>query len=151
MEQATVTRATEEILQGVYKNIKMAEDAILDLMPRVKDEALKSDLTVQLATYEAFASRTAKLLEREGAKPVAEGALTRLSAKWGTMMNAMKDSSSTHLAEMVVEGATMGVNDLLSLLRDGRAKSVDEDVLRLAQDLCAYEERTVNEMRAYLR
>ena len=129
----------------------MAEDAILDLMPRVKDEALKSDLTVQLATYEAFASRTAKLLEREGAKPVAEGALTRLSAKWGTMMNAMKDSSSTHLAEMVVEGATMGVNDLLSLLRDGRAKSVDEDVLRLAQDLCAYEERTVNEMRAYLR
>ena len=151
MEQATVTRATEEILQGVYKNIKMAEDAILDLMPRVKDEALKSDLTVQLATYEAFASRTAKLLEREGAKPVAEGALTRLSAKWGTMMNAMKYSSSTHLAEMVVEGATMGVNDLLSLLRDGRAKSVDEDVLRLAQDLCAYEERTVNEMRAYLR
>ncbi|MBR7151155.1 MAG: hypothetical protein IKD02_02280 [Clostridia bacterium] len=151
MEQATVARATEEILQGIYKNIKMAEDAILDLMPRVKDEALKSDLTVQLATYEAFASRTAKLLEREGAKPVAEGALTRLSAKWGTMMNAMKDSSSTHLAEMVVEGATMGVNDLLSLLRDGRAKSVDEDVLRLAQDLCAYEERTVNEMRAYLR
>ncbi|MBQ1262479.1 MAG: hypothetical protein IIY01_06070 [Clostridia bacterium] len=151
MEQATVTRATEEILQGVYKNIKMAEDAILDLMPRVKDEALKSDLTVQLATYEAFASRTAKLLEREGVKPVSEGALTRLSAKWGTMMNAMKDSSSTHLAEMVVEGATMGVNDLLSLLRDGRAKSVDEDVLRLAQDLCAYEERTVNEMRAYLR
>ena len=108
MEQATVARATEEILQGIYKNIKMAEDAILDLMPRVKDEALKSDLTVQLATYEAFASRTAKLLEREGAKPVAEGALTRLSAKWGTMMNAMKDSSSTHLAEMVVEGATMG-------------------------------------------
>ncbi|MBQ1262340.1 MAG: hypothetical protein IIW78_01975 [Clostridia bacterium] len=151
MEQATVTRATEEILQGVYKNIKMAEDAILDLMPRVKDEALKSDLTVQLAAYEAFASRTAKLLEREGVKPVSEGALTRLSAKWGTMMNAMKDSSSTHLAEMVVEGATMGVNDLLSLLRDGRAKSVDEDVLRLAQDLCAYEERTVNEMRAYLR
>lgn len=151
MEQATVARATEEILQGIYKNIKMAEDAILDLMPRVKNEALKSDLTVQLATYEAFASRTAKLLEREGAKPVAEGALTRLSAKWGTMMNAMKDSSSTHLAEMVVEGATMGVNDLLSLLRDGRAKSVDEDVLRLAQDLCAYEERTVNEMRAYLR
>lgn len=151
MEQATVARATEEILQGIYKNIKMAEDAILDLMPRVKDEALKSDLTVQLATYEAFASRTAKLLEREGAKPVAEGALTRLSAKWGTMMNAMKDSSSTHLAEMVVEGATMGVNDLLSLLRDGRAKSVDEDVLRLAQDLCACEERTVNEMRAYLR
>ena len=121
MEQATVARATEEILQGIYKNIKMAEDAILDLMPRVKDEALKSDLTVQLAAYEAFASRTAKLLEREGAKPVAEGALTRLSAKWGTMMNAMKDSSSTHLAEMVVEGATMGVNDLLSLLRDGRA------------------------------
>lgn len=151
MEQATASRTTEVVLQGIYKNVKMAEDAILDLMPRVKDEALKSDLTVQLSTYEAFASRTAKLLEREGIKPATEGALTRLSAKWGTMMNAMKDPTSTHLAEMVVEGATMGVNDLLSLLREGREGGVDRDILQLAQDLCAFEEKTVGQMRDYLR
>ncbi|MBQ1963683.1 MAG: hypothetical protein II369_06150 [Clostridia bacterium] len=151
MEQATKSKATETVLQGIYKNVKMAEDAILDLMPRVKDEALKSDLTVQLSAYDAFASRTAKLLDEEGIKPAAEGMLTRLSAKMGTAMNAMRDSTSTHLAEMVIEGATMGVNDLMSLLRDGKEGEVSEEVLRLAKDLCAFEEKTIKEMKEYLK
>ncbi|MBQ1229572.1 MAG: hypothetical protein IIX80_00930 [Clostridia bacterium] len=151
MEQATKSKATETVLQGIYKNVKMAEDAILDLMPRIKDEALKSDLTVQLSAYDAFASRTAKLLDEEGIKPAAEGMLTRFSAKMGTAMNAMRDSTSTHLAEMMIEGATMGVNDLMSLLRDGKEGEVSEEVLRLAKDLCAFEEKTIKEMKEYLK
>ncbi len=151
MAEALKTKQTEILLQAVYKNVKMASDSILNLMPHVKDEKLKSDLTVQLSAYEAFASRAAKLLAEEGVKPVEEGMITKLSAKWATMMDTMRDSTSTHIAEMMVEGSTMGVNDMLKQIRDAENTTASESALRLARDLCRFEEKNVEDMKNYLR
>jgi hypothetical protein len=60
----------------------------------------------------------------------------------------MRDSTATHLAEMLVEGATMGVNDMLRVLREAENTSASEAALRLARDVCEYEEKLVEEMRA---
>ena len=88
----TVTvRTTADLLREVYRNVKMAGDSLINLMPKVKDDKLKSDMTVQLSVYEAFASRATKLLAEEGVKPEDEGLMTKMSAKWGIMMNTMKD------------------------------------------------------------
>ena len=151
MSQAVRTKETAALLQAIYKNVKMASDSILNLMPKVKDAKLKNDLTVQLSVYEAYSSRAAKLLADEGVKPEDESTVTKLASKWGTMMNTMMDSTSTHLAKMVIEGATMGVNDMMEQIRDAKRGDVSEDVIRLAQDVCDYEERTVEQMRSYLR
>ena len=151
-EPAVKTKQTATLLKAVYKNVRMASDSILNLMPKVRDERLKNDMTVQLSAFDAFASRAAKLLGEEGAKPEEEGMMTRMSAKMGAMMNTMRDSTSTHLAEMLVEGATMGVNDMLKQMREAENSSVGESALRLARDVCAYEEKIVRDMReAYLR
>ena len=151
-EPAVKTKQTATLLKAVYKNVRMASDSILNLMPKVRDERLKNDMTVQLSAFDAFASRAAKLLGEEGVKPEEEGMMTRMSAKMGAMMNTMRDSTSTHLAEMLVEGATMGVNDMLKQLREAENSSVGESALRLARDVCAYEEKIVRDMReAYLR
>lgn len=76
--------------------------------------------------------------------------MTKLSAKWGMMMNTMRDSTSSHLAEMMVEGATMGVNDLLKQLREAENTTVSERALRLGRDVCKFEERTIEEMKTYI-
>lgn len=149
MENAVTTR-TSELIQAVYKNVKMAGDSILNLMPHVKDEKLKSDMTVQLSAFEAFASRAAKMLADEGVKPETEGTLTKLSAKWGTLMNTMRDSTTSHLAEMMIEGATMGANEMLRELREAENSNVSESALRLARDVCAFEEKIAKEMKSYL-
>ncbi len=143
---------TVELLQNVYKNVKMASNSILTLMPKVTNADFKSDLTVQLSAYDAFASRTAKLLEEAGGKPKEEGTVTKVSSKLGMMMSSMKDSSTAHLCEMMVEGATMGVNDLLRQLRESENSGVSEAALRLTRDVCRYEEKTISEMKdTYLR
>ncbi len=152
MAEALKSQQTAHLLQAVYKNVKMASDSILNLMPKVEDAKLKSDMTVQLSTYEAFASRAAKQLAEEGIKPMEEGIVTKVSSKMGMMMNTMRDSTSTHLAEMLVEGATMGVNDMLKQIRDCENGVASEASLRLARDVCSYEEKTVNDLRdTYLR
>ena len=148
----TKTKTTADVLQAVYKNLKMAQDSLLTLMPKVTDEELKKDMTVQLSALEAFASRTCKLLAKEGVKPEEEGFITRMSAKWGSMMNTMKDSSSTHIAEMLVEGYTMGINDMLEQLRAIKScDCISDDAAKLSRDVCEYQERLVAEMKAYLK
>ena len=149
MENAVTTRSAE-LIQAVYKNVKMAGDSILNLMPHVKDEKLKSDMTVQLSAFEAFASRAAKLLADEGVKPEGEGTLTKLSAKWGTIMNTMRDSTASHLAEMMIEGATMGANEMIREMREAENSNASERALRLARDVCEFEEKIAREMKSYL-
>jgi len=151
MAEAIKNRQTDILLQAVYKNVKTASDSILNLMPRVKDEKLKSDLTVQLSAYEAFASRAAKLLAKEGVSPVEEGTVSKLSAKWSAMMETMKDSSAAHVAEMMVEGATAGINDMLKEIREAETTTASEESLRLARDLCRFEEKNAEDMKNYLR
>lgn len=144
------SKGTAELLGNVYKNVKMAGDSILNLMPKVKDERLKSDMTVQLSAFEAFASRAVKLLAEENEKPEDEGTVAKLSAKWGTMVNTMMDSSTSHLAQMMIEGATMGANELTRKLREVENTGVSESALRLTRDVCAFEEKIIKEMKAYL-
>ena len=144
-------KTTAEVLTAVYKNVKMASDSILDLMPKVRDERLKSEMTVQLSVLEAFASRAAKHLAEEGVKPEEEGFLTKISAKWGAMMNTMRDSTTAHLAEMMIEGATMGANDMMRELREAENSTVSESALRLVRDVCAFEEKMVQDMKEYLK
>lgn len=146
----TATHATATLLQAVYKNARMGEDAMLQLMRRVKEDALKREMTVQLSRYEAFASRAAELLGEEGKVPEEEGTVTKLSSKWGMAMNAMIDSSASHLAKMIIEGATMGVNDLLGQIRDKENSNASEASLRLAREVCAFEEESIERMKQFL-
>lgn len=151
MAEVMQTPKTAEVLQAAYKNVKMAGDSILTLMPKVKDDKFKSDITVMLSTFEAFASRVAKGLAEEGVKPEEEGVITRLSAKWGSMMNTMRDSTTSHLAEMIVEGATMGMNDMYKQVREAEKAGVPDEVVRVLRDICAFEEKVVEDMKVYLR
>lgn len=151
MDTVKTKTATADLLQAVYKNVKMASDSILNVMPKVKNEKLKHEMTVQLSAFDAFASRTAKLLAKEGVKPEEEGTVTKLASKWGTAMNTMMDSTASHIAEMMIEGATMGVNDMIKQLREAENGTASEDSLQLARDVCAYEEKIVEEMKIYLR
>lgn len=150
MTQAMQSKTTGDVLETVYKSLKTASDCILNLMPKVKNEDMKSDMTVQLSALEAFASRTAKQLAEENCKPEEEGTLSKLSAKWTTAVNTMMDSSASHLAQLMIEGATARAGELTRILREAENQTVSEAALRLLRDVCAFEEKIIKDMKAYL-
>jgi hypothetical protein len=67
------------------------------------------------------------------------------------MMNVMRDGSPEHIAELMIEGATMGVNDMMRVLREAENTTVSEDALRLTRDVCEFEDKMVRDMREYLK
>ena len=140
-------QAAASLCCDIYRNAKMGAEAVLNIMPAVEDESLKSELTAQLTRYDQFASDAEKMLEEQGEKPLEEKTFSRLMAKMGIKMNTMIDKTSSHVAQMIIEGAVMGITDIQKRLNEkddyGKAEP-------LARELIKFEEDTVERMKEYL-
>ena len=146
----TITESTKTMLDEMYKNVKMGSDSIVNIMPKVSDKAMREELTAQLDRYSEYSRKIEDILREDGEAPREEGIVTKISSKIGIKMNTMLDSTSTHIAEMIIEGATMGVTNMTRLLREYENTSCPEHILELARDIIKYEESTIETMKGYL-
>ncbi len=139
--------AAASLCCDVYRNAKMGAEAILTLLPKVNDSGLESELSMQLTRYDEIAAEAKAALEKMGEEPEEERAFSRLMAKMGITMNTVIDKTSSHIAQMIIEGAVMGITDLQKRLNDNLEYGEAEP---LAKKLVSFEEDTVERMKAYL-
>lgn len=152
MPSVTMKTATAELLQRLYKNLKTGSDSIVSLLPKVNEEdsAFKSDLTLQLDGYEKHANQINSLLCQNGETPEQDKLWNKMSAKVSTTMETLMDSSVGHLADMVIRGSTMNMNETIKLLREYENSDASESSLSLARDVVGFEEQNIERMKAYL-
>ena len=148
MAEATKEKEGVTLLQAVYKNIRSQTELILDLMPKVKGEALKSEMTVALSAYEAFASRAAKRLSEVGEKPMEEGKMKMLAAKWSAAKDTLLDKSEGNIARLLAEGAQKAAAELKQELREVENTKIPEEDLKLLRDLCVFEEKNAKKFES---
>lgn len=139
--------AAASLCCDVYRNAKMGAESILTLLPKVKDDELKSQLTAQLTRYDEIADEAKSALGKMGEEPEEERAFSRLMAKMGITMNTVIDKTSSHIAQMIIEGAVMGITDLQKRLNDNLEYGEAEP---LAKKLIEFEQDTVERMKSYL-
>ena len=144
------TSGNVEMLDKMYKNVKMGSDSMVNILPKVKDEALKAELTSQLDKYEYYSKQVAGMIYDEGGTPKEENILTKAGSKIGIEMNTMMDSTPSHLAEMVIEGATMGMADMTKILREYENKACSESAIKLAKEIAQFEDKSVDALKKYL-
>lgn len=139
-----------EMLDKMYKNVKMGSDSMVNILSKVKDTNLKAELTNQLDKYEQYAKQVSGMIYDEGGTPKEENILTKAGSKIGIEMNTMLDSTSSHLAEMVIEGATMGMTDMTKILREYENKNCSEQAMKLAKEIAEFEDKSVDALKKYL-
>ena len=87
------------------------------------------------------------MLEKRGESPLEESGFSRMMAKMGIKMNTLIDKTSSHVAQMVIEGAVMGVTDIQKRLNEADDYGEAEPI---AKKLIAFEEDTAQKMKEYL-
>ena len=147
--QQTMTREAE-LLDQIYKNVKMGSDSIIKLLPKVSDGKFKTDLTDQLNGYESLAAKAKKRLREIGVHAKEENAMTKLWASLGMTMETMADSSDSHIAQMIAEGSSMGITDSIKLLRDYENTCVSEAALALVREVIKFEENNLERAKSYI-
>lgn len=143
-----ITRA--ELLDDLYKNLKMGSSSTTDILGRVKDPDMRAEMTKTIDGFEGLASRTSKLMIQAGITPKEENMLTRAGAKIGMAMNTATDSTSEHLAEMMVQGLTMGITELYRDIGEAEEIGISGEVLSLAKEALSFEEKTAEKFKTYL-
>lgn len=150
MSEQNSKTVTKRFLDSLYKNVKMGADSIIDLMPKVKDKGMREEMTAELEHYEKFAKNIRDILFKSGDEPKEESFMAKAMTKMGIEMNTMMDSTSSHIADMMIQGATMGVTDTTKLIREYENTSCSEEAIALARETVKYEEESIERLKKFL-
>ena len=141
---------TLNFLEEIYKNVTMGSESIINVLSKVPEGPLRDELTREINEYGEYAHKAKKMICDLGGTPKEENIMTKMSAKLGMAMNTMNDDSPEHIAQMVIEGATMGITELIRLIRENENTECSESVLKFARDIVSFEEDTVEKMKKFL-
>ena len=146
--------AAEKLAEELYKNMTMGCDSYLHMLPRVEDNRLKTDITAAMCYYEKQIGRVKQLLLDHGATPEERGTMARMAAHAGIVMNTAMDNTNSHIAEMLIEGATMSVTTAEKLANhaESRGKAAEdcEELVDLCRDWARFEQNHIDALKKYL-
>lgn len=136
-----------ELLNYVYQNAKMGSQSIAQILPKIDNQEFQSVLLDQLSQYQNIVSQASNMLSNFNASPK-ECMMDKLSSKAGIAFNTMTNTSTSHIAEMIINGNTMGIIDITKKIN--QAENCSQDVCNLCNDLVEIEEQNTDNMKQFL-
>ena len=137
-----------DLLSHVYQTAEMGQDGITSVLRYSRDPSLRKALERQKREDRELQASAGDMLRSRGVQPDGVGAAAKLSSELMSAMKTMVDHSSTKIAEMMIQGSTMGVTKSLRTLRDCRPE--DPRVKDLADKLLKTEQANIEEMKTFL-
>ena len=140
-----------ELLEYIYQTADMGKNSLETLLDALegKDNKIKVVVEKQLKEYEKYYDKSEKLLKKNKVKPKTKGVMTEMMSKMGINMNVMKDNSDAKMAEMLIQGLTMGIVEMEKKIKDYKDE-VDKDIIKLAKDVLKFQEKSLEEIKEYL-
>lgn len=137
-----------ELLNQLYKNVRMGEETISVLIPSVQSAEMKGALEEQRNGYTDFCRKLREEIVSRHVEPKEFGIMTKMSADMGIKMNTMIDKTDSHIADMMIQGSTMGITEATKGMHDHQ--TAEKPVQKLAKDIVAFEQQNIEKMKAYL-
>lgn len=149
-EQLKKRNCTGEMLEKLYKNVNAESDSLTGMVSKVKGTELSSELTSQINGYGELMGRIqAELFEATSQTPE-KSVLSKMTARLGTEISTLTDSSDERIAQLAIEGATMGITDNIRLVRDYENSNCKESALSLARSVVSFQEQAVERTKGFL-
>lgn len=124
---------TVKLLRDVVKSARTGEEAVEKLMEKAENAGMVAELNKERTEYAEAREAGERALERAGSGADAPGAMSRLGMWAGLEMETFADRSAGHIAEIVIQGATMGVIEVTKALNtyDGASPEARDLASRL--------------------
>lgn len=137
------------VLQSIYKSAQTGSQSVEDVLDQVVSPRLKEDLTLHRTEYKRISDRAEKSLEQLGATVKEPGFMSKLGMKLGVEMETMMDTSSSHIAELMINGSTMGIINVTKIMNGypDAAQSTKD----LSQQFLTVERDNIERMKQYLQ
>lgn len=137
-----------EMLTYVLQTAEMGCQGINCVRKRVHDSKIDAVLCDQLVKYGKIYHCANTMLRNRGEEVHHLNSMARVMSNVATSRDLRRDSSSSHIAEMMIKGTTMGINKMSRHIRD--YDDTDRNVAMLARKMFDTEEENLRELKPYL-
>ncbi|MBO7345075.1 MAG: hypothetical protein J6U92_03955 [Clostridia bacterium] len=135
-------------ITDVYKNAHIALQSISDLLPSVEDDDIKSELQDQYEGYEKLIGEISTFMAENDIEPKDVNPLKKAMLWSSIKMKTLFNSSRNQVAEMMINGTVMGINELTAMKNE--QTNLDPGVLDLIEKLLKLEEEYEKTLKKYL-
>jgi len=135
------------VLKETRKNASMAVNAIDVLMGKIYNQEFAYELTAQRNRFRDFERKAEAGLWEYGLTSRESG--LEKAMLWGAIQaNTMLNISTPHVADMMIQGNSRGITELLKVKHNN--KSTGSFANELAEELMDFEEENIERLKQFL-
>lgn len=109
---------------------------------------MRSDLETQRNGYLDFCDKAWQEISNRGEKAPKINPMVKVSSTVGIKMNTLTDKSDSHIADMMIQGSTMGITSATEGIH--KHPHASQEVLKMAKDVVKFEQNNIERMKEYL-
>ena len=140
-----------EILEQVHRDSAMAIHSIEKLREALKekDNKIKSYIEEILKEYQEFEEETRKILEENNKEVSTPGVIAKMGSSMGILKEVKEDNSDSSIADMLIQGISMGVLEIEKKLSQYE-KELEKEHKSIAKKFLKFQEKTIEHLKDYL-
>ena len=137
-----------DLLEKTYQNASVGITAMEAVLDKTENKELNHMLHKQLREYHKIADKSKQELIANGTKVKEESFYVRTMMKGNVKMSTLINPSDSRIAQMVIQGSTMGVTQMTKLLH--AKPDADGASAAIANEFIKKEEDNIENMKKYL-
>lgn len=137
---------------NVYREIQKNTEMAIKAIDALSDKAYEDDFALQISRqslkYSDIRGKAMDKLLAAKAEPVHQNYLSDMMLKGAVQMNTLFNTSTSHLAELMIQGSNRGITEMCKILNhnpQGNTSAVE-----LAKELMDFEEKNIAILKKYL-
>lgn len=146
--QSEQIRQNESLLDEVYFATQMGLDAVETILPQVKDASLREQFEQHRKDYRSLGLKAKAMLHESGEQPKKEKLSQKMMLKSSIKMKTLANHSTGHIAELMINGTTMGIIDLTKKMNN--MSESDAGAKQLANDYISKEQKHIEILKQFL-
>lgn len=136
------------IYREVQKNTENAMKAIDAISDKIFDEKLAEQVSRQALKYSELHNKAVENLLESKAEPYHASYLSDLKLKGGVQYNTLLNTSTSHIAELMIKGSSNGIVEMSKALNHN--EEAGGSSAALAKQLIDFEEKNIETLKKYL-
>lgn len=137
-----------KLLDDAYKNVRMGNHAINCIIDKIQDKQFVQLMKKQNKFYLNMTERLDSLASKIEYTPKDIDVMLKASSYVGINMKTLFNKDTPHIAEMLIEGTTMGITTLIKEVKSNR--KADEKIIEISNEIVASQEKFVESLKDFL-
>lgn len=141
----------QEFITAMYQDVSMALDSLTILIKKLKtrDNKIKEVVEKCIKGYEKHLKIIKGYMKENNYLVSNIPLIGKMGAYMGINMEVMKDNSDSRMADMLIQGITMGVLNTSKNINKYK-NDVNKDIILIAKDFLKYQEESIEKLKKYL-